>query len=422
MTIRTRPWLQTLFPRPFEWVSTFLYVGVVLVHFYFSWAGICQWCASNWIFGLLLSATILALLTLDRIEYWCYGEQIKRRTAMLFLGARIALIVVASILDNFNLSMFLYVLVPFTAFPVFGSGWSYLLTFLAWLVYFFKIRQLDPGWTHDAHQVIFVIVYSFGLVFVVAMAHVVNKERESRTQTEKLLHALENSHQQLRDYAAQVAELATIEERNRLARDIHDSLGHYLTVINVQLEKALAFRDKKPSEAEQAVRDAKRIASEALQDTRRSVGTLRHVAEAFSLCQALQGLVQNLATEQLQVELSIEGDESEFSRQSLMTIYRAAQEGLTNVQKHAHANRATVQVTLRQTQGHLRLCDNGIGFDPASLTHQPLGHNERYGLQGVRERLELIGGALEVHSQIDEGTSLLVTVPKNPLLLNGRQN
>ncbi len=422
MSTHNRPWLQWLFPRPFDWVSTFLYLGVLAVHLYFRWAGICHQCASNWIFAALLVAGIGALLALDRIEYWRYGEQIPHKTAVLVWGLRTALIVAVSILDNFNLSMFLYVLVPFTAFPVFGSRWSYLLTFLAWLVYLVKIRQLGPGWTYEAEQVVFAIVYAFGLVFVVAMAHVVNKERESRTQAEKLLRDLESSHQQLRDYAAQVAELATIEERNRLARDIHDSLGHYLTVINVQLEKALAFRDKKPDAAEQAMRDAKRIASEALQDTRRSVGTLRHASEAFSLRQALQGLVLNLTNEQLQVELTVEGDESDFSRQSLMTIYRAAQEGLTNVQKHAQANQATVQVTLQETQGQLRLCDNGIGFDPATLAQQPLDRNGQYGLQGVRERLELIGGALEVHSQLHQGTSLLVTVPKNPLSLRGRQN
>jgi len=190
-----------------------------------------------------------------------------------------------------------------------------------------------------------------------------------------------------------------------------------LTVINVQLEKALAFRERKPVDAEQAVKDAKRLAGEALQDIRRSVGTLRSAPESFSLVQNLRDLVNNVTSSQLQVDLTIAGDEDDFSRQALITLYRAAQEGLTNVQKHAAANHAMLQVVLGEQEGSLQLHDNGKGFDPAQLVNSHPGAEQGYGLQGVRERLELIGGALRVESAPSQGTTLWVAAPKQPLTL-----
>ena len=133
--------------------------------------------------------------------------------------------------------------------------------------------------------------------------------------------------------------------------------------------------------------------------------------------QNLQELVKNVADGQLQVALTIDGDEQGFSRQALITLYRAAQEGLTNVQKHADANHVTVQITLTEQEGELCLHDDGKGFDPAELSHEQYEGERGYGLQGVRERLELIGGTLRVESAPNRGTTLWVAAPKQRLTL-----
>jgi len=114
---------------------------------------------------------------------------------------------VISIADQFNLSLFLYVFIPFTSFPVFGAGVSYGLAVLAWIFYVVRIEPLDPFWYRNVHQVIFFSIYTLGLVFVVAMAHVVRREQSSRANAEKLLHDLEGSHRQLQTYALRIAEL-----------------------------------------------------------------------------------------------------------------------------------------------------------------------------------------------------------------------
>ena len=213
-------------------------------------------------------------------------------------------------------------------------------------------------------------------------------------------------------------ELATAKERNRLARDLHDSLGHYLTIINVQLEKALTYRERDPEEGDQAVRDAKRLASEALQDVRHSVSTLRTMDEAFIFAPALEALVERLRSTHLLVESGIEGREEGYSKQALMSLFRVAQEGCTNIQKYAHAASARIEVHFGDAIATLRLSDDGQGFEAAQLSALRPGREGGYGLQGVLERLELVGGTLRVESQPGHGTNLYATIPKNPLVRN----
>jgi signal transduction histidine kinase len=244
------------------------------------------------------------------------------------------------------------------------------------------------------------------------MAQLINRERASRARAEQLLAELAVSHQQLQDYTEQAVELAAAIERNRLARDIHDSLGHYLTVINVQLEKALALRGSHPEQEDQAVRNAKSLASEALQDVRHSVSTLRATREGFSAHRALVTLLDNMQGSQPGIELRVEGSEDGFSPESLRTLYRAAQEGLTNIQKHARATKVKVELQLGSQEATLRLCDDGQGFDPIILQDLVPGREGGYGLEGVRERLELIGGHFQLQSSPGAGTHLRASVPK----------
>lgn len=289
------------------------------------------------------------------------------------LALRVLLIEVVAQLDGFHFSPFLYLIIPFLAFQYFGNSIGYWLALIAWLTYLVKITLYNPIWYHSDIAFFNLLLFSTGLIFIITMARVVHKEKASRVHAEQLLSQLEVSHQQLKAYAEQVEELATTKERNRLARDIHDSLGHSLTIINVQLEKALAFRQRNPEEAVQAVSDAKRLASEALRDVRRSVGTLRATNSTFSFTGAMNALVESMRGEQLTIEMSITGSDQDFSRQMLMALYRAAQEGLTNIQKHASASAVQLHIDFRETEASLTLTDNGSGFEPSLL---PVFHRQ----------------------------------------------
>jgi signal transduction histidine kinase len=349
----------------------------------------------------------------DRVEYFLYGEETPTRAAIFLLVTRIVFIEVLCWLDQFRFTPFLYLIVIFLACLYFGELVGYGMAVLAWLVYFVKHMFYNPEWLSDATEVHYLVLFTVGIVLVITIARVVTKEKASRTRAEELLAELEVSHRQLKEYAGQVAELATTRERNRLARDIHDTLGHYLTVINVQLEKALAFRDKKPEEADQAVSDAKRLASEALQDVRRSVGALRATQELPEFTSSLNELVERVQSESCTVELNMEGDEESFSKQKLLVLYRTVQEGLTNIQRHAGASHIWIDLRFGEQEATLILRDNGSGFDIAGWQQVEPGRENGYGLQGVQERLELVGGSLQVESAPGQGTELRVTIPKN---------
>ena len=418
---RGRDWTWWLVPKPIDLASSLIYIGI-LVPYLYSFATrsgynppVALWQAA------LMIVTTVALLALDRVEYFFYGEETPTRAAIFLLLTRIVFIEILSWLDQFRYTPFLYLIVLFLACLYFGELVGYCLAVLAWVVYFVKHMYYAPGWLSNGTELHYLVLFTVGIVLVITIARVVSKEKASRTRAEELLAELEASHQQLKEYAGQVAELATTRERNRLARDIHDTLGHYLTVINVQLERALVFRDKKPEEAVQALSDAKRLASEALQDVRRSVGTLRTTQELPEFTPSLTGLVERVRSDTCAVELNMEGDEDSFSKQRLLALYRAVQEGLTNVQRHAGASHIWIDLHFGKQEATLVLRDNGHGFDAASWQQGEPERDGGYGLQGLQERLELLGGGLQIESAPAQGTTLRVTLPKNGyMLINDR--
>jgi signal transduction histidine kinase len=410
---RGRGWTWWLVPKPFDLVSSLLYIGVLVPYLYsFTTRSVYNPPLALWQAAFMIVTTV-ALLFVDRVEYFLYGDETPTRAAIFLLLIRIVFIEVLCWLDQFKYTPFLYLVVIFLACLYFGELVGYGMGVLAWIVYFVKHTFYGPEWLSDGTERHYLVLFTVGIVLVITSARVVTKEKASRTRAEELLAELEVSHRQLKEYAGQVAELATTRERNRLARDIHDTLGHYLTVINVQLEKAQVYRDKNPEEADQAVSDAKRLASEALQDVRRSVGALRTTQDLPEFTPSLIELVERVQSESCTVELNMEGDEDSFSKQSLLALYRAVQEGLTNIQRHAGASHIWIDLHFGDREATLILRDNGHGFDTARWKLVESGRDSGYGLQGVQERLELVGGSLNVESEPGQGTVLRVTLPKN---------
>jgi signal transduction histidine kinase len=425
-----RRWIDWLIPRPFYLISSALYLGVFLAFLIDFAQGRYLHCGCQpewqaWLRLAVITGAIVLFFGLDRLEYRLFGEETPLRAALILFIIRVLLYEAVAWSDDYRYSLLLTLFLPLLGLWYFGSLLGIELAILASIDYAFHQMANTSNWVSDPNNLQSDMVFLLALGFTLAVGQVLVRERGSRTRSESLyaeleeVHQdLEEAHQQLRLYAGQVEELATAKERNRLAREIHDGLGHYLTIINVQLEKALSYRDRNPQEEEQAVRDAKRLASEALQDVRHSVSTLRAADEAFILTPALDILVERLRSAQLIVELRIEGREEGYSQQALMALYRAAQEGLTNIQKYAHAALATLEVHFGEVSASLRLSDDGLGFDPVQLSALRPGREGSYGLQGVRERLELVGGTVRVESSPGQGTSLDATVPKDPLVRN----
>jgi signal transduction histidine kinase len=244
------------------------------------------------------------------------------------------------------------------------------------------------------------LVYGTGIVFVVVFTRVAASEREVRTELAK-------ANQQLRDHAAQVEELATIKERNRLAREIHDTLGHYLTVVNVQIGAARAILAQDEPRALDHLAKAQTLTQEGLAEVRRSVAALRaSPTESRPLTEALAKLVEQWQAAGMNARLDVAGMVRSLTPQAELTIYRAAQEALTNAGKHAKATR--VGITLGYGDDgdddsvRLRVEDDGVGSADSQ---------GGFGLLGVRERVQLLSGEMHVRTEIGGGFALEVELP-----------
>lgn len=397
-------------PRSFRRMFTLMYFGVISAVIYFS---LIRQCDNRFLLGDtgILIGILLLLLGLEQFERRRYGlTPPPTRPAIVLLLLRMAFFAAVAVIDCSGFAAFLFPLIPFSAYFAFGGRVSNLLALFYWGYYLWQYRPFAGGGGEGG--LFNWMVFTLLLVFMLSIARVIDSDERNQQHQEELLADLEASNVKLQLYADQVAELAATEERNRLARDIHDSVGHRLTVVNIQLEKALAYKDRDPAEAEQAIFDARQAAREALQDVRRSVGALRDGRSAFSLAQELDKLAEGMRHGRFALDFQLTGSEEGYPYPVLISLYRSAQEGLTNVQKHAYASHVTLRVDLGEAAATLCLCDNGEGFDTAVLADLAAAPTHSFGLQGIQERLELVRGHLEIVSHPGAGTDLRITIPK----------
>jgi signal transduction histidine kinase len=234
--------------------------------------------------------------------------------------------------------------------------------------------------------------------FTAVLTKVVVREQQARA-------ALAEAHARLREYAVQAERLAAAQERNRVARDIHDGLGHSLTVVQMQIKAARAVLAGRPERADEVLAKAQDQAEEALREVRRSVGALRERRPAVPLPEALHALAEETSAAGVPTEVGVTGAARPLRAEAEESLFRAAQEGLTNVRKHANATRAELILDYSQpAQVRLEVRDDGAG---AAGDELPSG----FGLLGVRERAAHLGGRMMLESIPGRGFTLRVEVP-----------
>jgi two-component system NarL family sensor kinase len=208
---------------------------------------------------------------------------------------------------------------------------------------------------------------------------------------------------------ARSAELGALEERNRLAREIHDTLAQSLAAIALKLEVAdtLLEAGESHERARVSVAEALVQTRRSLDEARRSVLDLRAAPlEGRGLSAALRTLADELTAHAgLAVEVAIVGDDERLAPRITIGLYRIAQEALANVVRHAAATRVELRLELSGGRTTLSVVDNGRGFDPAHTVQN------RFGLIGIGERAHLLGGALQIESAPGRGVRLLVELP-----------
>lgn len=196
--------------------------------------------------------------------------------------------------------------------------------------------------------------------------------------------------------------LATELERTRIAREIHDTVGHSLTSLKIQLELANRLLERGDDKAKDAVSQAEQLAARSLTDTRVALQSIRNAD--FNFEKALTELVRELRSSGA-VEVEVQCEKyPQMSNAVSYQLYRVIQECMTNTLKHAQANQVTVRLAEENGQVCLAIRDDGAGFDSNATT-------DGFGLKGLRERISSVKGNVKVQSAKGSGTEVCVSVP-----------
>lgn len=286
---------------------------------------------------------------------------------------------------------------------------------LLWIAIFSGITTVNLGLTLGWQESLrFTLPFLAGYFFFGAFAGALQSARRARAQSEMLLKELQITHRRLNEYAARVEELTITAERARLAREMHDNIGHRLTVSAIQLEAAKKLLSQDPQRSANLLTNIHEQIQEALQDIRKTVGTLRQPIEMdLSLPQALERLCHTFEQASgLNIRLELPPQLVPLTQAQQITFYRAAQEGLTNIQKHARATQATLILRQQDSKLQMELTDNGIGYPTGQET-------TGFGLMSIRQRLEQIHGTIQLNNLPQGGARLLITCPLSPEESNG---
>ncbi|HEY9087037.1 MAG TPA: sensor histidine kinase [Anaerolineaceae bacterium] len=281
------------------------------------------------------------------------------------------------------------------------SAWLYVTNLLLVVGYFVAVMN----YSQDI-SLVWASLPTFlaGVVFIMVFTQMAIGEERARLEVERLAKDLAEVNARLVQYAQQAEELAVTKERNRLAREIHDGLGHYLTSIYMQIQAALATAGVAPERSQAAMEKAQTLAQEALVDVRHSVAALHaQTEESLPLTESIGRVLPTCEAAGITAALDVRGAPRELSPQAHLSLFRAVQEAVNNACKHSHASR--LDIALDYTIDGvvcLSIVDDGIGADIIE---------GGYGLIGLRERVNLLNGTLKIISSKGQGFSLEIMVP-----------
>jgi signal transduction histidine kinase len=346
--------------------------------------------------GIAKGSAVLLLFSFGLLHTFGYHNTRTTKQLTLYFALQtllvICLIWVAGASDAFS---FLFFILGVQAMLVLPTQMG-----LGWIALFYLLDGVDAIASHGTEGVINLLFNAAVYTFTALFGYALRAAEIARRRNQELLIDLQAAQDKIKD-------LAVSEERNRLAREIHDGLGHYLTATTMQVQGAKAVLENSGVQVPLAVgalNKAETLLQEALADVRRSVASLRG---APTMHRPLAATIADLVNQPgdrdgFVVQFVQTGAPQPLPPQVEMTLYRVAQEGLTNVRKHAHATQATMTLAYGADKVHLQISDDGRGC--ATTTGG-------YGLLGLRERVQLVGGTVAIQSAPGQGFQLLVEIP-----------
>ncbi|OJX41412.1 MAG: hypothetical protein BGO78_01390 [Chloroflexi bacterium 44-23] len=285
---------------------------------------------------------------------------------------------------------------------VLTSGyWLYFLNGMIVLGYVFAVRAYSSSWADVMPSLPAIIA---GLIYIMIFTQMALDEEDSRKKAEKLYDELEVANIRLLKYANEIEEMATIQERNRLAREIHDGLGHYLTTILIQLQAAEAILPTDKEKAMDSIRKARSQSKLALIDVRQSVSAFRFDnLDPEEVDQMIERALKPCEWVGIHSTYQVIGEKKPLSGIILSTLFRIAQETVNNTCKYSGAKNFLFSVNYElEDKMRIAISDDGIGAE--SITGG-------YGLIGLKERIELLNGTLQINANNGDGFKLEIVLP-----------
>jgi signal transduction histidine kinase len=286
--------------------------------------------------------------------------------------------------------------------PLILTAWQYsfrwvLILGLASSLFEFLLLAQRIGLSPERLRWSTVALFGRSLLTIFVGYIVSNLIEEQKRQRRELAQA----NRQLIRYAATLEQLAVSRERNRLARELHDTVAHTLSGLAVQLDAVTALWQQMPPRARLMLEHALSITRSGLDETRRALQALRATPlEDMGLSLAIRDLAERTTVRSgLRLKLALVDHVGDVSPEVEQCYYRVAQEALENVIRHANARSVSVSLQREGRQLVLQVADDGTGFAAESDRER-----DQLGIRGMRERAELIGGQLQVRSSKGEGT------------------
>ena len=281
-------------------------------------------------------------------------------------------------------------------------------TLLALIVTAFVRSASTPGGPSPETIVQRFALITLLTVVCLGLSAAVMEARRSRERAEGLLGDLEAAHVELRRYAGRVRELTLSEERARIAREIHDSVGHHLTAVKLQAEAAMKMAEKRPEKALEQMERARDLAAQAFEEVRRSVRALAPPPTGErSGAGALRALVRSFEGTGFDVSFRVQGEERVLREEAELVLYRALQESLTNAARHSNARRVQASLSYGDEGVKLAVADDGRGAPPGAAGATKGG----FGLSALKERVEALGGAFSAGNAPGGGFAVEVELP-----------
>ncbi len=236
-------------------------------------------------------------------------------------------------------------------------------------------------------QMVFFFTISILILIVAIFAQHNRQEKEKK---DMLYRELLDTHKKLKEYTDEVQRLSAVEERNRIARDIHDNLGHSMTALIMQLQMAEHYLMTDSPKSQELIADSVKAAKDNLSGIREVVETLRGTCQHTSPADALRELAKKFSESTgTVIDLKIKGTMPD-SQKIFNAIYHILQEAMTNAVRHGKASEISAEINYFDDVVRFIIKDNGIGTD--NIT-------EGYGMRGIRERVKELNGDVEFKSE-----------------------